>query len=169
MKKIFIVNGCGGVGKTNFEQIVEDIIHNNDANINIEIISIIDYIKHIAYKIGWNGRKDLKGRKLLSGLKDILTEYNDIPYQKLQKTIEDIADNSIIFIDSREKADIERLVNEYHAKTILITNSLKDKITYFNHADDNFNYYNYDIYMYNCGSLDELREKAVDFYKNNIV
>ena len=169
MKKIFIVNGCGGVGKTTFEQIVEDIIHNNDTNINVEIISIIDYIKHIAYKIGWNGHKDLKGRKLLSGLKDILTEYNDIPYQKLQKTIEDITDNSVIFIDSREKADIERLVNDYHAKTILITNSLKDKITYGNHADDNVNDYNYDIYIDNCGSLDELKEKAIDFCKNNIV
>ena len=100
---------------------------------------------------------------------EVITEYNDIPYQKLQKTIEDITDDSVIFIDSREKADIERLVNDYHAKTILITNSLKDKITYGNHADDNVNDYNYDIYIDNCGSLDELKEKAINFYKNNIV
>lgn len=169
MKKIFVVNGSGGIGKTTFEQIVEDIIYNNDTNINVEIISIIDYVKHIAYKIGWNGRKDLKGRKLLSELKDILTEYNDIPYQKLQKTIEDIADNSVIFIDSRERADIERLVNDYCAKTILIINSLRDKVIYGNHADDNVNDYNYDIYIDNCGTLDELREKAFDFYNNYII
>lgn len=169
MKKIFVVNGAGGVGKTTFENIVQDVIYDNNMRAEVAIFSIIDYIKQIALEICWDGNKDLRGRKFLSQLKDSLAEYDDIPYKKLKEKIDNMPNNAIIFVDSREQEDIKRLVNDYKAKTVLVMNSLRDSIIYGNHADDNVNNYNYDIYIDNCGTLNELREKAFNFYNNYII
>lgn len=85
--RIFIVNGTGGSGKTTFEKMVENIAKQN--NYNIKIISTIDYIKQIAKTLGWDGGKALNDRRFLSDLKDALTRWKDIPYQKIKENLED--------------------------------------------------------------------------------
>ena len=76
--KIFVVNGCGGSGKTTFEKMVCRIC--SEEGKKTRILSTIEGVKSIAKQFGWNGEKELKDRKMLSDLKDLLTRYNDYPH-----------------------------------------------------------------------------------------
>ena len=73
MKKLVIViNGSGGAGKDT----LCDMAAKHFETVNV---SSIDPIKRIARENGWNGEKDLKSRKFLADLKQLFTEYNDLP------------------------------------------------------------------------------------------
>jgi hypothetical protein len=165
--KVFIVNGCGGSGKTSFELMIRDIAEAHGEK--IKILSIIDYVKDVATYFGWSGEKSLKGRKMLCDLKDVMTEYNDIPYKQLVKQIEECRDDNIsaVFIDSREAEDIKRLVEDFHALTILVRRDA-ERIIYGNRADDNIDNYEYDIIIDNSRGLSELLEEASIFYETFI-
>ena len=73
--KIVIVNGRPRAGKTTFESMCEQIL----GRAYCERRSTVDKIKEIATEGGWKGGKELKDRKFLSDLKDLFTEYNDMP------------------------------------------------------------------------------------------
>ena len=69
--KIVIVNGAPGSGKTSFESFCQDKMGDY-----CQIRSTVDLVKEIAlFYTGWNGEKDLKSRKFLSDLKDLLSQY----------------------------------------------------------------------------------------------
>lgn len=157
--KIFIVNGTGGSGKTTFEKMVENIAKQN--NYNIKIISTIDYVKQIAKTLGWDGGKTLNDRRFLSDLKDALTRWKDIPYQKIKEILEAFRleqEVDTVFVDCREPEEIKRFVNDYNAITILVQRG--SAVIYGNHADDNVNNYQYDIVIDNSRGLDELNQEA---------
>lgn len=164
---IFIMNGCGASGKTTFEKMIQEIAAAEGDK--IEILSTIDYVKDIAKNFGWNGEKKQKDRKMLSNLKDILTEWNDIPHKVVCEKIEECKKNNIsaVFIDSREPEDIQRFVNEYQALTVLIKRSNISMI-YGNHADDNVDDYEYDCVIDNSRGLLELFDEANIFYETFI-
>ena len=61
---VLIVNGAPQAGKTTFNEMLKDM-----ADGEVKIYSSIDYVKMIAFTLGWDGIKDDKGRKLLSDLK----------------------------------------------------------------------------------------------------
>ena len=159
--KIFIVNGTHNQGKTTFEKMVKAIAFTR--NKRIEITSTIDYIKEVATSLGWDGVKDDKSRKFLSDLKDCLTEWKDIPYQKIKDKIKQAKEKNLaaIFIDCREPEEIKRFVNDYGAITILVQRGNFEKIG--NHADDDVFNYQYDIVIDNNRGLDELKEEAKIF------
>lgn len=168
--KVYILNGVGTAGKQEFFNWVQQIAWERDT-ILITQTSIIDPIKLVAYRsFIWDGeKKDKKSRKLLYNLKCVLDEYNDFSYQETKKQI-DFAWKSnckAIFIDVREPKDIQRFVNDYRAKTILIK---RDGIDIWgNPADDNVEKYNYDFIIENNGTLKELHKKAEDFYTKEIL
>lgn len=165
--KIFIVNGKGTAGKSTFETMVKKIADNN--KVGIKILSTIDYVKKIAKTFGWNNTKELKDRKMLSNLKDLLTEWNDIPHKKICQQIEHYKNMgyNAIFIDSRDPEDIKRFVKEYHALTLLIKRDTIN-LVYGNHADDCVEDYDYDIVIDNSRGLKELQEEAKIFYETFI-
>lgn len=102
-KKVFIINGSGGVGKDTFCEYVGHYA-------KVKVISSIDLVKDYASKMGWNGSKTPRDRKFLSDLKDLLTKYNDYPFRDIcQKVLwfkED--DNEFLFIHIREPEEIDR-------------------------------------------------------------
>ena len=102
---IIIVNGQGGVGKTTFEKFVEEEL--SLFNKKTEVISMVDKVKEYAKDFGWNGEKTPKDRKMLSNLKDLLTEWKDIPYQDVYNKIKN-SKAGFVFVDARESADIKR-------------------------------------------------------------
>ena len=59
--------------------------------------STVDFIKFAAAKFGWEGTKEPKDRKMLSELKRILKEWNDVPYKKTVEFI-DVAKISAKFL-----------------------------------------------------------------------
>ena len=72
--KVFVINGAPGSGKTTFEKFIQEEYS------DCAIISTVDYVKTVAKYVGWDGTKTLKNRKFLSDLKDLLTEWEDIPF-----------------------------------------------------------------------------------------
>lgn len=156
--KIFIVNGTGGSGKTTVEKMIQNIAEQN--NKKILITSTIDFVKSIAAKIGWDGSKEPKDRRFLSDLKDAMTRWNDVPYQRIKEQIIDCKkeDYEAIFIDCREPEEIKRFVNEYNATTIIVQRG--PVVLLGNHADDNVRNYQYDITIDNSRGLAELEEEA---------
>lgn len=156
--KIVILNGKGAVGKDTFVKMVTEI--SAARNYSIKKISTIDYVKELATIIGWNGEKNLEDRKFLSNLKDILTEWKDIPYNKIKEKIKEISCD-MLFIDCREPAEIKRFVEDYHALTILVQRPTIQ--IYGNHADDEVENYNYDIIIDNSRGLEELFQEATIF------
>lgn len=169
---VFIVNGSPCSGKTTFENNVKKIMGNKTCY----ILSTIDPIKEIAKSIGWDGTKDLKSRKFLSDLKDLLTEWNDLPFQAMCKKVKEIEEewadygmnpNSIvIFIDCREPSEIRKLCTKFGAKSLLIRRADAENSEVSNHADEQVLNYDYDIIIENNGSLVEFANKAFDFVKS---
>ncbi len=158
-KKIVIINGSGGVGKDTFVEYCGEFV-------GVKNISSVDKVKEAAKAlVNWNGEKDDKSRKLLSDLKRMSIEYNNYPVIYIQEQAKEFEANEnekIMFIHIREISEIEKVKLLTNAKTLLITSNRVKKIS-TNSSDANVDNYQYDYYIENDGTLDELREKAKKF------
>lgn len=163
-KQVFIINGKGGVGKDTFVKMVNGYI----GSVNY---SSVDYIKYIASKMGWNGEKDAKSRKFLSDLKQLSTEYNDMPYRDILEYISFFfnsmySDEVLLFLHIREPQEIQRVLDfcykhDIKAHSVLVKNDKIEHIEYGNIADDNVtDNIDYDFVVDNSGSLDDLDNEA---------
>lgn len=169
--KYFIVNGFPRSGKDTFVNCCL-----KELGAFGKLISTVDFIKEIAIKCGWNGEKTPKDRKFLSDLKDLLSNWNDVPYQKVLKEIDlfrydleyyDVENNGVVFIMSREPEEINRFENEIGAKSILIRRESVEFNQQSNHADNEVLNHKYHYIIDNNGTIEQLQEKAKNFLKNN--
>lgn len=164
MKKVFILNGVGTVGKGKFVEFVSKYIPTYK-------YSIADLPKEAATVLGWNGGKAEKDRKFLSDIVDLATEYNDAPFQDVVSIVTDFKSNKIetnvLFIDMRDPKDIARSVETFGAETILIRNPNVMKIE-SNHADRDVENYDYDYIIKNDGTLEQL-ENVAEFFAREII
>lgn len=170
IKKIFIINGSGGVGKDLFVRKVYKsiLILFPEKVYQVWNYSSIDKVKSIAAQIGWNGKKNEKDRKFLSDLKVLTTEYNDMPFEDLKQKVKSFEEEDraiFLFLHIREPKEIERAKNEFNAKTILVTRNSVPQIT-SNVADGSVFNYEYDIEIKNNGDEEELEKIADSFVKN---
>lgn len=166
--KIIVINGQGGAGKDTF---IDFCRKDGNMDIFVQNYSTVDFVKMIAHECGWKGEKSQKARKFLSDLKDAMTEYNNLPYYSVIDQIEHMlfdyrsydidTHDLVIFIHSREPKDINRWVKELGAKTLLIHRSSEG--IFDNHADRDVYTIDYDYTIVNNGTLEELKEKAIDF------
>lgn len=158
-KKIVIINGSGGVGKDTFVEFCSEFA-------NVKNISSVDKVKEAAkVLVNWNGEKDEKSRKFLSDLKKMSIDYNNYPMVYIKEQADEFKQNeeqTIMFIHIREKSEIQKVKEEVGAKTLLITSTRVEKIT-TNASDANVADYDYDCYISNDGTLEELKEKAKKF------
>ena len=166
-KHIFILNGMGGCGKDTFAEFLNKIIPTYHT-------SSVSKVKVIAEKCGWTGGKTEKDRKFLSDLKNLLTEYNDLPFKDISNTVYVFnagPSNTyfrVLLIDIREPAEIERAKKAFGAKTILIKNDRVPKIE-SNMADAGVFDYDYDIVIENNGTLEEFKETVKKFAEEWLV
>ena len=168
MRKIVVINGSGGSGKDTFVNYCKEFVH-------VTHTSYVNYIRNeIAPRLGYKGGKTEKDRKFLSDLQDISSDYNDFPYEVIDDEIQDFwdsffhdSDDYVLFIDVREPKVIQRMVDDYGAKTLLVTRSDAPEIT-SNHADAEVNNYNYDYKVVNDGTLENLRHAAEVFCKEKL-
>lgn len=167
-KQVLIINGSGGTGKDTFVDLVT--IELNDITKKFHTVtnfSSVDKVKEIAKEIGWNGKKSEKDRKFLSDLKILTSQYCDMPFQSMREKVNEFKadkDKIFMFLHIREPEEIERAVNAFNAKTILIRRNSVRHIT-SNMADENVFNYNYDFIIDNDGSIEELKDKAKEFIK----
>ena len=173
--KYFIVNGSGGAGKDTFVKFCQDLVAPG-MSLNI---STVDDVKAVAKTCGWDGGKSNKDRAFLSGLKQLLHNYNDFPHRMTLKRIEEFqaylksydqnTENAVVFIHCREPEAIERLKKELDATTVLIRRPSLENLEYGNASDDGVERYDYDYTINNDGTLDDLRHWAIAFLAiNNI-
>lgn len=168
--KIFVINGFPKTGKSLFCEYYKEITDGWSYE-----YSSVDFVKEIAKNAGWDGVKDNKNRKFLSDLKDLLTEWNDIPYKKIEKYVKNIAamykklgvddKNVVIFIHCREPLEIKKIVEKLGAKTLLIRRLEVEKEHQSNHADANVLDYIYDYTICNNYDKDFLMNEAKEFAK----
>ena len=160
MKKVFILNGSGGVGKDTFVEMVGEIIA-------VKHISIVDPIKKAAKGLGWDNDKSERGRRFLSDLKDLSDGYNNFNMAYVMNEIgyflNKESNEKMLFVDVRNPAQIQQIVNEFpEVQTILVTRkSVSPIIT--NHHDANVFNMKYNYTIKNDGNLDDLREEAKRF------
>ena len=171
--KIVIINGTGGAGKDTFVTMCKDILGSK----YVYNISTVDFVKEVATLCGWNGTKTPKNRKFLSDLKDLLTEWDDIPIKKVMAhtvacvacaEFDDTLDKSVVFIHCREPKEIDKLLREFkgEATTLLIRRSEAEAVEQINHADNDVLNYSYDYTIYNDSTLSWLRNEAVVFLRD---
>ncbi len=155
-KKIIVINGTGGSGKDTFVSYCEKYC-------NIYNFSSIDKIKEIATIMGWDGGKTEKDRKFLADLKELATNYNDLPFNCIKEGINEFYDSNsdIMFIHIREPKEIKRVVDEYNALSLLIKRKNYELIK-SNTSDANVENYDYD-YIIENETLNKLDESAKKF------
>lgn len=166
MIKILIVNGAPGSGKTTMENFCKAVL----GEAFCQTRSTIDKVKEIAMFLGWDGMKDLAGRRFLSDLKDAFTRYNDMPLNDIKITARLFSDDleayginserGLLMVDCREPEEIQKLVDEFNAKTVLVVRPEVSENEVSNHADEFVNNYEYDFCIYNNGTLEDLEYKA---------
>lgn len=164
--KVIVFNGKGGSGKTTGQEFIKQ--WGKKYYHLFYFTSIIDYVKNHAKIFGWNNDKSEKGRKFLCDLKNILSEYNDIPFQTIIKDIElkKSQNYELYFVDMRQADDIERLKRECSCEVITVLVDRKTNIDkYGNSADDNVMDCSYDYVIDNNGAMEELRYSAITLTK----
>ena len=168
MVQIVIVNGMPTVGKSQFVEYCLEKLGPWGRE-----ISTVDFVKDIAKQAGWNGEKNLKNRKFLSDLKDLLTEWNDVPYKKIKEEYDnfnfeleqyDVSNHkAFLFVHCREPQEIQKFKDRLNAFTVLIRRESVESNKQSNHADSEVFNFNYDAVIDNNGDLRELKEKAIGF------
>lgn len=154
---IFVLNGSGGCGKDTFVSLCKDVTDKK-----IWHTSTVDLIKSAALLLGWNGEKTETSRKFLSDLKDLCTKAFDTSFRYIEDEISEAKTLNIdyVFIDCREPQEIKRICDAFDAKSIYIDASKRVPFITSNHADAEVENYDYDFYIDNNGTLDQLKEKA---------
>lgn len=139
-------------------------------------ISSITPVLKIAKAGGWNGDKDDKSRKLLSDLKHLFTNYNDLSFHYLKSQTEEflLSDDKMLFIHMREPEEISKYLKyaadiNLYCKTLLIKRDTMEHKIYSNDADDMVDYYHYDVIYKNNLSLSIAEEDFLTFFRNNLI
>ena len=164
MKKLVVViNGAGGVGKDTMCGFAAQ-------EYKVRNVSSVDPIKAIARMAGWDGDKSDKSRKMLSDLKMLFTQYNDLCLRYITEQYGQFltGDEQVMFVHIREPEEIARFVAvaPEHIKTLLITNSAKEQHVYQNASDDNVSEFDYDAVYDNKLSLEETEKAFLDFFRS---
>lgn len=164
--QVIVINGAPQSGKSTFVEMCKSFYS------YIDEFSTVDLVKRLAKQLGWNGEKTLKDRKFLSDLKDLLTEWNDIPFKDTEKFVTVVKMKNklkkcdgIIFIHCREPQEIDRLKKEFNAITLLIRRDAAENQEVSCHSDRNVLNYEYDCVIENNGNLEDLKNKAYNFLK----
>ena len=171
---VIVINGAPRSGKSTFVKMAKrhfSKIHHG----SVAEYSSMDIIKKIASRyFGWKKTKEVADRKMLSDMKDIAIEYNDLPFKWLREEVYKQFGNwnkKVIFLHVREPQEIEKLRRYFTEKTnysflsLFISNSKAEEESkkFRNTGDSNVKDYPYDVYIPNEGTLKDFRNKAKDF------
>ena len=165
--KMVVINGVAQHGKDTFVKYVSE-----KAPFLVVNHSTVKTVKVAARLFGAN-EKVHKGdaeRRLWSDLKDAWTRYCDGPFKEILEIVDGIklatlkSDKVLVFVHAREPLEIHKLKTHFglNCTTVLVCNSNKEH-TPDNHADQDVFAYDYDVYIKNDGTLDELKAKAEQF------
>ena len=173
--RIVIINGAGGSGKDTCVELIKSYVRNQ---YEVKNLSTITKVKEIACDMGWNYEKDDRGRAFLADLKRVWKTYNNGPFKEITRQIGELnlfeeitGKECLIFIHCREREEI----NEFKewcenrgidCQTLFIK---RDGIQrFYNSADSNVEFYNYDYTIINDGSIEVLEKKCQKWIENKL-
>ncbi|WP_087064375.1 hypothetical protein [Intestinibacillus massiliensis] len=162
-KRVIVVNGRGGVGKDTVCALAGQFY-------KVRNISSITPIVEIARFAGWDGEKTPAARRLLSRLKEVFTEYNDLSFSYcMRQYIEFLeGDEQVLFVHIREPEEIERFRKAVGGccHTLLVRRRIVEaEGALGNRSDDSVLDYRYDYYFDNDGPLEQLAENVHAFFE----
>ena len=163
-KHVFVINGSGGVGKDTLCEIAA-------AFWKVQNISSITPILHVARSAGWDGIKTPEARLFLSQLKEICTEFNDLPFRYCMEQYQQFLHNDaeMLFVHIREPEAIDRFRKTVggDCKTVLVRRPKLEQArgALGNRSDDGVSNYTYDGIFVNDGTLEQLPEKVHAFFQ----
>lgn len=169
---ITLVGGRAGEGKTQFARFcMESLIEDNHSSV---IVPFAYMVKETAFFMGWDGKKDDKGRKLLQEIGNVGREYNlNIWADHAVKYIVELAGViPFVFIDDWRFPNEGKVLQEHFTPTNRVRmrrpekfHALRETPLYNDVSEislpDEDDYYDYIIQ--NDGDLDELKDLADDF------
>jgi hypothetical protein len=172
MKTIIIVNGYAESGKDTFCKYMKEI-----SDIPTKEYSIIDYPKEVATEyLWWNGKKDEKGRKLLSDLKNTMMKYNQLPLKKIYQEVGEMRlfhDSFLFLLHMRKPKEIQMIKDFYEESDVNVITLFIEREAcvreWRNEDDDGVENYDYDYILTNNIGLKEFKYKTIGFYKTIIV
>lgn len=163
----YIINGFPRSGKNTFVDLFAEVA----GDIKVNDISSVDKVKEAALLLGWDGNKDLKGRKFLSDLKDLSSSQYEGPlnyclHAGTKLDLEMPRVSYVSFYHLREPAEIHKLKQalidkDHTCKTLLLRRPEVESLEQSNHADLNVLNYAYDIVIKNDGTLEDLKKSAL--------
>jgi len=164
MKAVVIINGRARAGKDKFITYVSrhTSVYNYSSVEDIKAISTLYF--------GYNDKdKTDKDRKFLSDFKKLVTDYCEYPLRCIMTRYKGFlkSDNTeILFIHCREPKEIDKIKANIkdHIYTLCIVADREDMPKVDNNSSDiNVYDYEYDFYIENNGTKEELKEKANKF------
>lgn len=164
-----IVGGFPRSGKSTFVSYCQEAL---GALYTLDV-STVDLVKWLAAKAGWDGTKTPKNRKFLSDLKQLLIEWDDVPYKDIIKTARKkraeldgygITHTLYVFVQCREPEEIQKFVDRVGAHTVFVSRKDHEKPT--NESDIATRRYNYEATIFNDGDLDQLKLCAQAYVKS---
>lgn len=170
---VVIINGQPRTGKSTFVDLCDRLGWSHE----VYEYSTVDFVKEIAKKCGWNGEKTPDSRKFLSDLKQLLTNWNNVPFQKTVQFIEEAYKEAtekygvdrkkvVIFIHCREPHEIQKFVDYFgpdECKTLLMRRINVETCNQSNDSDSSVFNYDYNYQINNDGTIGELEQEAKRF------
>lgn len=169
---VVIINGCGGSGKDLFVDMFKNNIKNTKLvnEIIIYNLSTIDPVKKAASEyFGWKGLKKDNDRLFLSKVKKIWKEYNNGPFEYIKTKVNNINiyehKKAIIFVHSREPDEIEEFKDYFGENCITLLIKRRNIKIESNDSDKNVDQFEYDYYVTNNETKNELKKEITKFKK----
>lgn len=163
-KRVFIINGSGGVGKDTVCLLAAQWW-------KVRNVSSITPILSVARSAGWDGEKTPAARRLLSRLKEVCMEFNNLPFtycmQQYRQFME--SGDEILFVHIREPEEIARFCAAVggRCQTLLVRRPELESArgALGNRSDDGVQAYSYDYVFWNDGTLEQLPGKVEQFFR----
>jgi len=162
-KKIIVVNGIGGSGKDTFVDFCTEYLSTEDKT--VLRISSVDNVKLVAPILGWDEKKDSKGREFLHRLKMLSVEFYNGPLEYMKESI-NRCERDYIFVFIREVEEIEKFV-EYFPEVVTVLVFRPDIEKFDNYADNEENVYSYpyDYIIVNNEDLETLNQSSINLMR----
>ena len=161
MIHIFVLNGSPRSGKDTFCTLMEKYGV-------VKHFSYVDFTRTMLDKMHIDySKKTDKDRQLLETINNALETYDDIPMKDICENVLyaiSKADfrNLFIFVDIRKPENIKRFLEKYpDAKTLYIDDG--KELSNATESDHSVKDYDYDYYIMNDSSLDDLQKKVDSF------
>lgn len=160
-----VINGVSNSGKDSFCKLCGDFVYSKS-------LSTVDIVRRAAKLFGLDDTKNkVEDRNFMGELKQLVNKYDNHSFKYIKKQYESFKDHAnyaftedefIVFVHSREPKEIEEFKQQFGATTLLFLNP--NIIPNLNNIPDKeVMNYKYDRIIINDGTLDDLKEKALNF------